>query len=191
MKLKLSKIFEDLEYAHSNTVGPEDDGYEIGLAEDNSLNFRLNKQYPISEKEKNLIRNISPDDLIISQGHFDGKTANMIFKLPWNSKFNDGGIIIDIHIIQGILYQPHVSLSDSIQSLGLGYKIYEALINDLGHTYSGSGRRLNNVEIPKIFSKLKDNPNIETFSGKNFNLFTIKNNPDKEKILNVLQLHGE
>ena len=45
MKLKLSKIFEDLEYSHATTQGPESDKFEIGaeLTEGNDLlDFRFN-----------------------------------------------------------------------------------------------------------------------------------------------------
>jgi len=186
----LSEIYEDLEYEFSNTNGPEDDKYEIGMKEITIPNIRLNKEYEITEIEKNKIKNIKEKDLIIKQIYFDGKFANLSILFPWNSEFNYKGIIVDIQVIKNILYQPHITISKSLRNLGLGYKIYKALIEYLGHLYSGKGRVVNKNEIPRIWEKLKSEPNFITYSTDIFNISIIKNNPDKDKILKILKLNG-
>lgn len=65
------------------------------------------------------------------------------------------------------LYQIHLFLDNSIQHLGLGYKIILAFINTFGHIYTGYGRILNDKEVPAIFSKLKQTQGIEVTEVKN------------------------
>lgn len=60
------------------------------------------------------------------------------------------------------LYQIHLFLDNSIQHLGLGYKIILAFINTFGHVYTGYGRI-----VPAIFSKLKQTQGIEVTEVKN------------------------
>jgi len=113
---------------------------------------------------------------------------NMNINFPWKSQLNNGGMIVDIQIVNNVLYQIHISLSTSIKNIGLGYKIYEAMIYDLGHLYSGKGRMLNKEEVPRIWEKLKSNPNFETFSTSLGNISMIKNNPNKEELLKAMNL---
>lgn len=184
--LKLLKIYEELTYRHSNTQGAEDDEYEIGMSEDIDLpNLRLTNDINLSNEEKHKIININPNDLIISQGDFDGKIANMNIKLPWKSNINNNGIVADIQIIKQHIYQIHLQISNKIRGLGLGFKTYVALINDLGHLYSGNGRMHNNTEIPKIWSKLDNVPEFESYQNSNGRICILKNNPDKELLLSL------
>ena len=189
--IKLNKIYtellnEELTYRHANINGVEDDEYEIGMVEEINLpNLRLPKNIELSSEEKVKISKLSHQDLVINQGDFDGKIVNMLITLPWKSQVNNGAIIVDIQIINGTLYQIHIQLAESLKSLGLGYKIYLALMNDMGHLYSGKGRLHNNNEIPKIWGKLNNDPNFECYNNENGNICMLSSNPNKEVLLKV------
>ena len=177
---------EELKYRYSNTKGAEDDEYEIGVKESISLpNLRLTNNFKLMDDEKSKISNLTPEQLILKQGDYDGKILNMVVKVPWTSEINNGGIVADIQIVNDQLYQIHIEISEVIRGLGLGYKIYVALIKDLGHLYSGKGRRHNNDEIPKIWSKLNSEPDFECYKNKIGDLCVFKKNPNKNSIIKL------
>lgn len=60
------------------------------------------------------------------------------------------------------LYQLHIEIKEQIRHIGLGFKLYYAFILTFGMAYCGYGRRLNNVEIPRIWEKLGQLPNVTT-----------------------------
>ncbi len=76
-------------------------------------------------------------------------------------------------------------MADELQGLGLGYKIYKALIADLGHLYSGKGRRMN-PNITKIWEKLKTDSSISCISNVNGDLCMKKDNPDADDLINFM-----
>lgn len=178
-------LSEELTYRHADTEGPEDDEYEIGMVKESiSLpNFRLVKDIKLNDNEKLKIKNLRAEDLLLDQGDYNGRILNMIIKLPWDSQLNNGGIAADIQIVNGELYQIHLQISNDVQGLGLGYKIYVALINDLGHLYSGKGRQHNKTEIPKIWNKLSNDGNFDCYKNNHGTLCMTKNNTNKEVIL--------
>ena len=57
------------------------------------------------------------------------------------------------------LYQPHISLPEELRGKGLTVKIYRALVERLGHLYSGKGRRQNPM-IDRVWAKLKMDPTV-------------------------------
>lgn len=187
-KLYKEMISEDLTYSYTTTTGEEDDEYEIGkIVEDIEMPpMRMAKNIDISNEERSKISNINHNDLRISQGEYDGKMVNMIINLPWESNVNNGGIITDIQVIDvdgTNLYQIHIELSESIRGLGLGYKVYAALVQDLGHLYSGKGRQMNTSEVPKIWNKLKQDGSFECYENENGIICMMKGNVDKEALL--------
>jgi hypothetical protein len=178
--MKLNSLYSELlseALTYRNSVNQVN---EINLP-----NLRLPKNVALSNEEMNKISKLSYQDLIINQGDFDGKIVNMLITLPWKSEVNGGAIIVDIQIVNEVLYQIHIQLAESLKSIGLGYKIYLALINDMGHLYSGKGRVHNNTEIPKIWDKLNNEPNFECYSNENGNICILSNNPNKENLLRV------
>ena len=194
--MKLTKIYnavlnEELTYRHSNSKGPEDDEYEVGMVEELSLpTMKLPAQLDINDKERVLISKLKVSDLIVNQGSFDGETLEMLISLPWDSTVNDGGIVVEVQMlkVKGVsLYQIHIELSDSIHGLGLGYKVYVALINDLGHLYSGTGRMQNRVQIPKIWGKLSSESNITCHTNELGSVCVLDSNPDKESLLSIIK----
>ena len=191
---KLNKIYkeilnEDLTYSSASTTGEEDDEYEIGKIVEISIpNLRIHKDIKISDEEKSKIKGLNASNLIISQGEFDGTIANMNVALPWDSAVNDGGIITDIQILKSGLYQIHISISDDIRGLGVGYKTYVALIHDLGHLYSGKGRMQNTSEVPRIWDKLNNESDITVHNNELGNIAILNNNPNKDMLLKKVGL---
>jgi hypothetical protein len=154
----------------------------------NIPSMRLPKKVEIDDNTKNKLKNVSWKDLKISDNGGDGNSFVYLgINLPYGEGSLDKGIAINIQIIKGEIYQIHIALTDELQGLGLGIKIYEALIHDLGHLYSGKGRRMNPV-INKIWDNLHNDPDIECHSNENGDLCMIKNNPDKDKLLKLVNM---
>lgn len=143
----------------------------------------LPKNINISNDEKREILKLNWSDLIIDQLN-DSSPVHIKVSFPWDSNASEG-IAVDIQIINNVLYQLHISLSDDLKGLGLGYKIYKALIMTYGHLYSGNGRRQNNLEVPKIWSKLKSDKDISCNFNNIGNLCVANINPDKDKLLKI------
>lgn len=76
-------------------------------------------------------------------------------------------------------------MNKELQGLGLGYKIYKALIADLGHIYSGKGCRMNPL-IGNIWYKLKHDSDIECISNADGDLCMRKDNPNKKELINFI-----
>lgn len=142
--------------------------------------FRLPKQVVISDEEKTKIKGIKWNDLVVDDLGGEGNIANLAIKFPFDTKANEG-IVVDIQMIQGAIYQIHIHLAKELQGLGLGYKIYMAVIHDLGHLYTGKGRQLSPV-VSKIWDKLKQSSELECMDSEIGSLCMIKNHP-KKKIL--------
>jgi len=149
--------------------------------------LRLGKPVQLSNQELEAIKNIKWNDIKIDDLGNDGHSiVHLGISFPFKTKAVDG-IIVDIQMLKGGIYQVHISLADSLQKIGLGYKIYKALIHDLGHLYSAKRRRLNPV-VDKIWDKLAQDSDIECRADNDFNLCMLKNNPNKEEILSTLHI---
>jgi hypothetical protein len=79
--------------------------------------------------------------------------------LPGEERYSPD-IELTIQVIHGFFYQPHITIKERLRKMGLATKIYRALIQKLGHLYSGKGRRLNPV-VDSIWAKLKTDPTID------------------------------
>lgn len=149
--------------------------------------LRLGKQVSLSPKELEAIKNVNWNDIKIDDLGNDGHSiVHLGISFPFKTNAVDG-IVVDIQMLKGDIYQVHISLADALQRLGLGYKIYKALIHDLGHLYSAKRRRLNPT-VDKIWDKLSHDSDIECRIDNDFNLCMIKNNPNKEQILSTLHI---
>lgn len=158
----------------------------ININEINIPSMRLPKNRTIDSTEIENIRNIKWQDLIITDEGNDGVSkVHMGVNFPWKTDLNNS-IVVDIQIINDSIYHPHISISDNMQRLGLGKKIYVALINDLGHLYTSNGRRQNKLVMDKIWDKLGDEPNISCVSNTNGKLCYLDNNPNKDVLLSFM-----
>lgn len=186
MVSQLESVKEDLTYSHTTTKGVEDDEYEIGKALDEDYKHNLNykNDLGLDAEELDKIKNISPGQLVVEQGEYDGEVAQIIINMPWDSPINDSvGLNVNLQVLGGSLYQIHIFLSQDIRGLGLGYKIFKTIINEFGHLYSSPDNRINDNEIPRIWEKLDDEPNIESYSNDGVNIAILNTNPNKDELL--------
>jgi len=147
--------------------------------------FRLPKNIDISDEDLLKIKNINWRDIKINDNGGEGNIAHLSVSFPFKTNISEG-IVIDIQVIKDTIYQIHLSMVKELQGIGLGYKIYKALINDLGHLYSGKGRRLNSV-VNNIWVKLKKDNDFYCISNENGDLCMIKNNPDKNNLAKFIE----
>lgn len=76
--------------------------------------------------------------------------------------------IIQMHYINdATYYQPHILIAPDYQHKGLGYAIYAAFIRTYGNLYSQHWMRANNEEMPRIWEKLKSEPDIMVGEDEN------------------------
>jgi hypothetical protein len=85
-----------------------------------------------------------------------GKEHNLMYLgvvLPGNMEPTEG-LEVTVQVVMDALYQPHISLPEDLRGKGLAAKIYRALVERLGHLYSGKGRRQNPM-VDRVWAKLK------------------------------------
>lgn len=150
----------------------------------NLPSLRLPKNIDITDDELNHIKHITWKELKIDDLGGNGNIAHLAINFPFETEANNG-IVVDIQVLNGKIYQIHIHMVKELQGLGLGYKIYKALIADLGHLYSGKGRRLNPF-ITKIWDKLKQDNEIECVSNEHGDLCMTKNNPNKNELIKFI-----
>ena len=152
---------------------------EIGVP-----SLRMPTNLEISSEEINTLKNITWEDISVNVAGDDGQSIIHLNVLIPNVIRTDvsKGIIIDIQLIKDTLYQVHISLARGLQHLGLAPKIYKAVIMDLGHLYSGIGRR-QNPAISHIWDILKSDNDLNCYENDLGTLCISKNNPDAERLL--------
>jgi hypothetical protein len=146
----------------------------------NIPSFRIPKDVKFSDEEKLAIKNIKWSDLKIDDLGGSGKIAYLGINIPSVTSATEA-IIVDIQVINDMIYQMHIHMPEDLRGLGLGYKIYKAVIHDLGHLYSGKGRRLNPM-VTKIWDKLKNDTDFDCVSSELGDLCMLKNHPNKEEL---------
>lgn len=110
----------------------------------------------------------------------EGNLMNLGVILPGESIPNPG-IVLTLQVIHDYLYQPHITIDEELRGMGLATKIYRALIDRLGHLYSGKGRRQNPM-VDKIWAKLKNDPTIDCASSSIGDACWTLDNPDGDDI---------
>jgi len=153
--------------------------------------LRLPKNIEITEADKNIIKNISWEELNVIDNGSSGNIFHFNIEIPnVNDEINQN-LMVDIQVIRNILYQMHINIPNTVQNMGLGYKIYLTMINYLGQVYSGKGRR-HNEYVNNIWSKLKNEPSIDCYSNELGDICFSKQVPDDEKnqILNTLNFNS-
>lgn len=146
--------------------------------------LRVPKNTTVSSSDIVAIKNLQWTDIKIDDLGGDGNIAHLAITLPIDTPITQG-IVVDIQVLRGMIYQIHIHMAEQLQGLGLGYKIYKALIADLGHLYSGKGRRMN-PNVTKIWEKLKTDPSISCVSNSNGDLCMKKGNPDAEDLIDFM-----
>ena len=108
----------------------------------------------------------------------EGNLMNLGVILPGDDVPNDG-IVLTIQVIQDYLYQPHITLDETLRGKGLATKIYRALVDRLGHLYSGKGRRQNPM-VDRVWAKLRMDPTVDCASSSIGDACWTLDNPDGE-----------
>ncbi len=142
--------------------------------------FRVSKNIKLSDEQKQAIKNVNWSQIKIDDLGGSGNIAHLSISLPIDYLESEA-IIVDIQLINDEIYQMHIHMPEDFRGLGLGYKIYKAVINDLGHLYSGKGRRLNPM-VTKIWDKLKTDSDLDCISSEIGDMCMIKNHPNKEEL---------
>ena len=110
----------------------------------------------------------------------EGNLMNLGVILPGDSAPNPG-IVLTLQVIYDYLYQPHITLDEELRGQGLAVKIYRALVDRLGHLYSGKGRRQNPM-VDRVWAKLRQDPTIDCATGSIGDACWTLDNPDGEDI---------
>jgi hypothetical protein len=148
----------------------------------NLSTLSLYSKVDISDDEKLRIKNLKWSDLILEPQN-EMSPVQIKVDFPWESEVSKG-IALDITLVKDMFYQIHISLDENLRGLGLGYKIYKAIIMNFGHVYSGKGRRLNSLEVPKIWDKLSKDSDITCVSNDIADMCVANNAPNKDELLN-------
>ena len=155
------------------------------IEELNLATFRVPKQVDVSTEEIGALRNVQWQDLQIEDLGGQGNIAYLKVNFPFETNASDG-IVVDIQVIGGQVYQIHIHMSDNLQRMGLGYKIYKKLISEFGHLYSGKGRRMN-PNVDKIWDRLKQDNDYVCMSNDNGDLCMTKDHPEPESLINFIR----
>jgi len=143
--------------------------------------FRAPKPVNISDEEKQALKNVDYTQLTIDDLGGSGNIAQLKVGFPFRTQAGDA-IVVDIQMLQGKVYQPHIHIPEALQGLGLSYKIYQAIIHDFGHLYSGKKRRMNPL-IDKVWSRLKADGSIDCHDGQNGSVCMVKNHPERMDLI--------
>ena len=146
--------------------------------------FRLPKIVNVTPEEIEAIKSVNWNSLGIKDLGGGGNIAHLSISFPFKTEATKG-VVIDIQVIKSEIYQIHIHMSEQLHGLGSGTKIYKALINDLGHLYSGKGRRMNPY-VTKIWDKLKNDTDFNCISNQNGDLCMVKNNPNQDTLKNFM-----
>lgn len=147
--------------------------------------FRLPQQVDVSDEELRQLKAINWNDIQIEDLGGQGNIAYLKVGFPFQTAANEG-IVVDIQVLGGQIYQPHIHLPENIQQLGLGYKIYKKLIAEFGHLYSGKGRRMN-PNIGKIWDTLKADGDYNCLSNNNGDMCMLKSLDDPTELVKFMQ----
>lgn len=118
----------------------------------------------LSARDKNLYRNLTWEEIDIRHVENNGNFFNLDIYI--NDKLNEH-IMLDIQLVKEKFYQGHIHIAEKLQGLGLGYKVIRKFIELYGHYYSSKGRRMNNIQVPKILNKLKNDNNLSCYTNSN------------------------
>ena len=148
-------------------------------------NLRIPSEYNkvLSDSDKEQIKNIPYNEIELNQVGDDG---NNIINISIGLKdINiDDSIVLDIQLVKDELYLILNLLIDyKLQNLGLGYKIIKQFIEEFGHGYFSNDKIVNDVQIPRIITKLKSE--YDFVGNDNGVLIIKKNNEYKEELINI------
>jgi hypothetical protein len=134
----------------------------------------------VFESHEHSIREVKWQDIKFYMLGSDGDLIQLGVVLPGEVQPNPE-IEVTIQVIRDFLYQPHITLGESLRRKGLAVKIYRALVEKMGHLYSGRGRRQNPM-IDKVWNRLSTDTSIECAKSQIGDACWTKDNPDGESL---------
>ena len=135
----------------------------------------------------NQLKKIDWNKIDILDEEVEGSIAYINFNVPIKG-FNNKSISFKLEgTYSEYLLQPHIDLAQSIQRIGLGYKLYTKIVYEFGNLYSRSGSRHNKM-IKALYEKVSNDKNIELHTMNNNYLLLLKSNPDYNNIINDFYL---
>ena len=121
--------------------------------------LRLYKDIDLDQRDKEWVSMIKWSDISWEAIGGDGNNIHWLeMNLPLDTDIAEG-VVVDLHMINNTFNQLHVSMTEDLRGLGLGTNIYISLINELGHIYSGIGRRTNPL-ITRLIESLSNRSDI-------------------------------
>lgn len=131
-------------------------------------------------------KNINFNDIEIIDGPESNGIYHLYVKLPNEPEINEG-IVLDIDLIgsgEDSLYLIlNILLDFNLQRKGLGYKIHLKFINEFGNAFIRYDKVVNDEEMPRIWEKLKREPNFEVYESEIGKLCVLKTNPVKDDVI--------
>ncbi len=131
-------------------------------------------------------KNINFNDIEIIDGPESNGIYHLYVKLPNEPEINEG-IILDIDLIGGgedsLYLILNILLDFKLQRKGLGYKIHLKFINEFGNAFIRYDKVVNDEEMPRIWEKLKKEPNFEVYESEIGKLCVLKSNPVKNEVI--------
>jgi len=151
----------------------------------NIPSFRLPQKVDISDEERTKIQNVRWNNLGLEDLGGQGNIAYIKVIFPFETAANNGGVVVDLQVLNNTIFQPHIHMVDNLQGLGIGYKVYQKVISEFGHLYSGKGRRMN-PRITSIWEKLKKGGEFDCMSNQNGDMCMVKGHSDAQPLIDFM-----
>lgn len=153
----------------------------------NTPSFELPSNLEPTPNELNMLKDITWRDIIIEPRENDGSPMfyiDVTFKNQELNKFSKS-IVFSIQLIKQMYYHPHLFLSNKLQGISIGPKLFKAFIMDFGHLYATKARTLNQ-NASKMIENLTTDPDFESFSDDKATIIIKKDNPIKNKLIKII-----
>jgi len=149
----------------------------------NTAAIQLPQPVEVSEQEKAKIKKMKWSDIKVLDPEESNGLFTMRFKFPVDIS---DGVVFQIQPRDNNLYKlQNIDLHKDLQGLGLGTKLYRAVLEEFGQLYSPKSGRHNELQVPKIHKTVSKDPQIDLFKKGSDTLLLHKGNPDYEEIKTV------
>jgi len=146
----------------------------------NTAAIQLPQPIEISEQDKAKLKKMKWSDIKVLDPKESGDLFTMRFKLPVNVS---DGIVFQLQPRENGLYKlQNIDIHKDLQGLGLGTKLYRAVLEEFGQLYSPKSGRHNELQVPKIHKALAKDSKIDMFKKGSDVLLLHKGNPDYDEI---------
>lgn len=150
--------------------------------------FKLPQKVNVNDNLLNILKTITWRDIIVENIGDDGISTLYMYIGFKNHELNSisEGIVFTIQLLHDTYYQPHLFITSTLQSIGLGPKILKAFIMEYGHIYAGKGRTLNQ-DANKMLSKLATDGDLESYNSNHGLLILKKGVSNRNNLMKIVQ----